>query len=125
MPPQAPLAPPVYRRPNQRGEDGVGPNRLGATDRLCETLASWRLLVGGLSPGASHHSFTTSSEEPPLSNFNSYRDIPTACGPHRFHVKPRYHGEAVSPNISIDRETLAEFCRKYHIERLAVFGSAL
>src|SRR5437899_9303456 len=50
-------------------------NRLGATDRLCETLSSWRLLVGGLSPGASHHSFTTSSEEPPLSNFNSYRDI--------------------------------------------------
>jgi hypothetical protein len=23
---------------------------LGATDRLCETLVSWRLLVGGLSP---------------------------------------------------------------------------
>ena len=49
--------------------------RLGATDRLCETLSSWRLLVGGHSPGASHHSFTTSSEEPPLSHFNSYRDI--------------------------------------------------
>ena len=31
----------------------------------------------------------------------------------------------MSPHISIDRETLAEFCRKYHIERLAVFGSAL
>lgn len=43
---------------------------------MCETLSSWRLLVGGLSPGASHHSFTTSSEEPPLSNFNSYRGIP-------------------------------------------------
>ena len=50
--------------------------RLGATDRLCETLVSWRLLVGGLSPGLSHHSYSTSSEEPPLSNFNSYRDIP-------------------------------------------------
>jgi phosphoglycolate phosphatase len=43
----------------------------------CETLFSWRLLVGGLTPAASHHSFTTSSEEPPLSNFNSYRDIPS------------------------------------------------
>src|SRR5947199_1344237 len=53
-------------------------NRLGATDRLCETLVSWRLLVGGRLPGASHHSFITSSEEPPLSNFNSYRDIPGA-----------------------------------------------
>jgi hypothetical protein len=39
--------------------------------RLCET-SSWRLLIGGLSPGLSHHSFYTSSEEPPLSNFNSY-----------------------------------------------------
>ena len=53
-------------------------NRLGGTDRLCETLVSWRLLVGGLSPGASHHSYTTSSEEPPLSNFNSQWDIPSA-----------------------------------------------
>ena len=42
----------------------------------CARLSSWRLLVGGLSPGVSHHSFTTSSEEPPLSNFNSYWDIP-------------------------------------------------
>ena len=39
-------------------------------------FVSWRLLVGGLSPGLSHHSFITSSEEPPLSNFNSYWDIP-------------------------------------------------
>lgn len=31
----------------------------------------------------------------------------------------------VSPDISIDRETLAEFCQKYHIKRLAIFGSAL
>ena len=29
-----------------------------------------------LTPGASHHSCTTSSEEPPLSNFNSQWDIP-------------------------------------------------
>ena len=34
------------------------------------------LLVGGLAPAASHHSCTTSSEEPPLSNFNSQWDIP-------------------------------------------------
>ena len=61
-----------YRRADRRAADGAGrANRLGETDRLCETLSSWRLLVGGLSPGASHHSFTTSSEEPPLSNFNS------------------------------------------------------
>ena len=51
-------------------------NRLGPTDRLCETLVSWRLLVGGLSPWLSHRSYSTTSEEPPLSNFNSYRDIP-------------------------------------------------
>jgi hypothetical protein len=30
----------------------------------------------GVRPGLSHHSFYTSSEEPPLSNFNSYWDIP-------------------------------------------------
>src|SRR6266481_5718894 len=76
MPPRAPSALLAYPRADQRGGDSVGLNRLGGTDRLCETLSSWRLLVGGLSPGASHHSFTTSSEEPPLSNFNSYRDIP-------------------------------------------------
>lgn len=44
------------------GEEVSGPR--------CET-SSWRLLVGGLAPAASHHSCTTSSEEPPLSNFNS------------------------------------------------------
>src|SRR5260370_11147988 len=77
MPPGAPSAPPAYPRADPRAGDGVGlANRLGATDRLCKTLSSWRLLVGGLAPAASHHSFTTSSEEPPLSNFNSYRDIP-------------------------------------------------
>ena len=47
------------------------------SDGLCET-SSWRLLVGGLAPAASHHSCTTSSEEPPLSNFNSQWDIPPA-----------------------------------------------
>jgi uncharacterized protein len=31
----------------------------------------------------------------------------------------------VSRHVSIDRGTLAEFCRKYHIIRLAIFGSAL
>ena len=50
-------------------------NRLGATDRLCETLVSWRLLLAGSSPWLSHRSYSTTSEEPPLSNFNSYRDI--------------------------------------------------
>ena len=30
----------------------------------------------------------------------------------------------MSPHISIDRETLAEFCRKHHMKRLAIFGSA-
>src|SRR5438128_6262297 len=74
---RVPAAPSSYRRADQPTGDGVGlTNRLGETDRLCETLSSWRLLVGGPSPAASHHSFITSSEEPPLSNFNSYRDIP-------------------------------------------------
>ena len=27
--------------------------------------------------------------------------------------------------ISVDRERIAEFCRKHHIQKLAVFGSAL
>ena len=31
----------------------------------------------------------------------------------------------MSPHISIDRETLGEFCRKHYIKRLAIFGSAL
>jgi predicted nucleotidyltransferase len=31
----------------------------------------------------------------------------------------------MSPHISIDGETLAEFCRKHYIKRLAIFGSAL
>ena len=33
-------------------------------------------LLAGFRPGLSHRSYTTTSEEPPLSNFNSYRDIP-------------------------------------------------
>ncbi len=31
----------------------------------------------------------------------------------------------MSPNVAIDREALAEFCRRHGIRRLAVFGSAL
>ena len=31
----------------------------------------------------------------------------------------------MSPHVSIDRERLAEFCRKHYIKRLAIFGSAL
>src|SRR2546426_10806668 len=80
MPPRAPSVPPAYPRADPRAADGVAWTiRLGATDRLCETLSSWRLLVGGVSPAASHHSFITSSEGPPLSNFNNYRDIPVVC----------------------------------------------
>lgn len=30
-----------------------------------------------------------------------------------------------SPHIDISKEQLAEFCRKYRIQRLAVFGSVL
>src|SRR2546422_10094010 len=75
MPRRAPSAPPAYPRVDPRAGDGVElANRLGGTDRLCETLFSWRLLVGGLTPAASHPSCTTSSEEPPLSNFNSDRE---------------------------------------------------
>jgi hypothetical protein len=42
----------------------------------CAALVSWRLLVGGLLALASHRSYSTTSEEPPLSHFNSYWDIP-------------------------------------------------
>jgi hypothetical protein len=31
----------------------------------------------------------------------------------------------MSPQITIDREKIAEFCRRHHIHRLAVFGSVL
>src|ERR1019366_3106297 len=41
---------------------------------------SWRLLAGGLAPWLSHRSYSTTSAEPPLSNFNSYWDIPDAGG---------------------------------------------
>src|SRR5713101_9120085 len=89
MPPPAPSTPSAYPRVDPRAGDGVGlANRLGGTDRLCETLSSWRLLVGGRSPAASHHSFTTSSEEPPLSNFNNQWDIPES-DPTRACVWPR------------------------------------
>jgi len=70
----------VYRRADQQAGDDAEGNRLGATDRLCETLVSWRLLVGGLSPWLGHRSYSTTSEEPPLSNFNNYRDIPLQQG---------------------------------------------
>jgi hypothetical protein len=57
--------------------DGAGEgNRLGPTDRLCETLVSWRLLVGRAFALASHRSYSTTSEEPPLSHFNNYGDNP-------------------------------------------------
>lgn len=29
------------------------------------------------------------------------------------------------PALSVDREKLAELCRRYHVRRIAVFGSAL
>jgi hypothetical protein len=64
-------------RADRRAADGAARgNRLGGTDRLCETLSSWRLLAGRLSPRLSHRLYSTTNEEPPLSNFNSYRDIP-------------------------------------------------
>jgi predicted nucleotidyltransferase len=31
----------------------------------------------------------------------------------------------VSPRITVDRQRIAEFCRKYHIRKLALFGSVL
>ena len=31
----------------------------------------------------------------------------------------------MTPKVSIDRDRLTEFCRRHHIRRLAVFGSAL
>ena len=39
-------------------------------------------------------------------------------------VRTPYHRQALSPHISIDRETVAEFCQKYYIKRLAIYGSA-
>ena len=34
-------------------------------------------------------------------------------------------GEAMSPNITIDREAVSAFCQRHHITRLALFGSVL
>jgi predicted nucleotidyltransferase len=31
----------------------------------------------------------------------------------------------MSPNVRIDREQIAEFCRKHHVRRLSFFGSVL
>ena len=31
----------------------------------------------------------------------------------------------MNPGIKIPKEQIAEFCRRYHMRRLAVFGSAL
>jgi uncharacterized protein len=31
----------------------------------------------------------------------------------------------MSPKIAIDRQRLAEFCRRHHVRRLALFGSVL
>src|SRR5213080_4128652 len=31
----------------------------------------------------------------------------------------------MSPKITIDRQRLADFCRRHHIKRLALFGSVL
>jgi hypothetical protein len=31
----------------------------------------------------------------------------------------------MSPRLTIDRERIAQFCRRHHIRRLALFGSAL
>ena len=31
----------------------------------------------------------------------------------------------MSPRISIDRQQIAEFCRKHHIKKLSLFGSVL
>lgn len=33
--------------------------------------------------------------------------------------------QAMSPPISIDRDSVSAFCRRYHIARLALFGSVL
>jgi predicted nucleotidyltransferase len=38
----------------------------------------------------------------------------------RFHTKP-----TMSPSLSIDHQAVAAFCRRHHITRLALFGSAL
>src|SRR5262249_53706787 len=65
------------RRADPRAADGAPVIGLGEQWALCETSSSWRLLFCEAPlPRASHHSFYTSSEEPPLSIFNSYWDIP-------------------------------------------------
>lgn len=33
--------------------------------------------------------------------------------------------KAMSPRIAIDRQRIADFCRRHHVRRLALFGSVL
>ena len=51
-------------------------------------------------------------------------DQTEAVSPPRIGRK-RYYEGAMSPQISIDREAVSAFCRRYHIGRLALFGSVL
>ena len=102
-------------------------NRVGGTDRLCETLVSWRLLVWRAFARASHHSFYTSSEEPPLSNFNSYWDISATFNA----VTPEAQGQRKKLHTSTLE--LAELAKKarpglliiYHRSNLGGLGRGL
>ena len=73
--------------PRVEGEEPLGGYRptagavasgipIGDGEGLCETASSWRLLTGRLAPRFRHRSYSTTSEEPPPSHFNSYWDIP-------------------------------------------------
>ena len=39
--------------------------------------------------------------------------------------KPAVTIDPMSPKITIDRQRLADFCRRHHVRRLALFGSVL
>src|SRR5262245_48567833 len=58
----------------------------------------------GSRPGLSHHSFYTSSEEPPLSNFNSYWDIPNTRSDNDTHQEPKSRRKATQPSSELLEE---------------------
>jgi hypothetical protein len=38
---------------------------------------------------------------------------------------PTSEGQGMPPQLAVDRSEVAEFCRRHHIRRLALFGSGL
>ena len=79
-------------------------------------------MAGGLAPWLRHRSYSTTSAEPPLSNFNSHWDIPT-CGPHAALTvvgQPSRRGDRMSRKLHRKAGAAVYAARKAIVE--PVFG---